>query len=93
MTDLRVWRPFRRSRAPIALAIAVLAGVHAADARAGQTLAVQAEAALYRVFLRDGGTLVSYGEFAHVGDGVVLSIPVGGTESEPGSPSRDDRRG
>ncbi len=83
MTDLRVWRPFRRSRAPIALAIAVLAGVHAADARAGQTLAVQAEAALYRVFLRDGGTLVSYGEFAHVGDGVVLSIPVGGTESSP----------
>jgi hypothetical protein len=32
---------------------------------------------LYRVFLQDGTALVSYGEFARVGDRVVLSIPVG----------------
>ena len=38
---------------------------------------------LYRVFLRDGGMLVSYGEFAHMGDRVVLSIPIGGTNSSP----------
>jgi hypothetical protein len=34
-------------------------------------------APLYRVFLLDGRTLTSYGEFARVGDRVVLSIPLG----------------
>ena len=60
MTDVRIRRPFPRCRALIALPIALLIGVYATDAR-GQTLVTQAEAALYRVFLRDGGTLVSYG--------------------------------
>jgi hypothetical protein len=35
------------------------------------------------VFLRDGSTLVSYGEFARVGDRVVVSLPLGGTEETP----------
>ena len=35
------------------------------------------DAVLYRVFLRDGSALVSYGEFARVADRVVLSIPIG----------------
>jgi hypothetical protein len=35
------------------------------------------EAALYRIFLNDGSTLVSYGEFARVGDRVVVSLPLG----------------
>jgi hypothetical protein len=34
-------------------------------------------ATLFRVFLSDGGTLVSYGEIARVGDRVVFSMPVG----------------
>ena len=34
-------------------------------------------AALYRVFLRDGSTLLSYGEFARVADRVVMSVPLG----------------
>jgi hypothetical protein len=34
-------------------------------------------ATLFRVFLRDGGSLVSYGEIARVGDRVVFSMPVG----------------
>jgi hypothetical protein len=34
-------------------------------------------ATLFRVFLKDGGTLVSYGEIARVGDRVVFSMPVG----------------
>ena len=42
-----------------------------------------AEAGLYRVFLRDGAVLVSYGEFARVGDRVVLSIPVGELTETP----------
>jgi hypothetical protein len=39
-----------------------------------------AEAMLYRIFLRDGSTLVSYGDFARVADRVVFSIPIGGLE-------------
>jgi hypothetical protein len=35
-----------------------------------------AEAALYRIFLTDGSTLVSYGEFARVADRVVVSLPL-----------------
>lgn len=42
-----------------------------------------AEASLYRVFLLDGAVLVSYGEFARVGDRVVLSIPVGELTDAP----------
>ena len=41
------------------------------------------DATLYRVFLRDGSTVVSYGEFARVGDRVVVSLPLGGTEASP----------
>jgi hypothetical protein len=41
------------------------------------------EAALYRVFLRDGTTLLSYGEFARVSDRVVMSVPLGSTLEGP----------
>jgi hypothetical protein len=41
------------------------------------------DATLYRVFLRDGSTIVSYGEFARVGDRIVVSLPLGGTEASP----------
>jgi hypothetical protein len=41
------------------------------------------DATLYRVFLRDGSTLVSYGEFARVGDRVVVSLPLGGDAETP----------
>src|SRR5262245_29580941 len=44
---------------------------------AGAPLAAAADgdATLFRVFLKEGGTLVSYGEVARVGDRVVLSMP------------------
>jgi hypothetical protein len=45
--------------------------------------AAAAESVLYRVFLFDGTTLVSYGEFARVADRVVLSIPLGETTESP----------
>ena len=35
------------------------------------------DALIFRIFLRDGSTLVSYGDFARVADRVVLSIPLG----------------
>ncbi|HJR58424.1 MAG TPA: hypothetical protein VJ813_03460 [Vicinamibacterales bacterium] len=40
-------------------------------------------ALLFRIFLKDGGTLVSYGEFARVGDRVVFSVPLGDALAEP----------
>ena len=49
--------------------------------------AVSAEAApdatLFRLFLKDGSTLVSYGEYARLDDRVVFSMPVGGPADEP----------
>src|SRR5829696_499683 len=56
----------------------VIAGAGTAVEAAGNGAAV-----LYRVFLKDGGVLVSYGEFARVADRVVLSIPIGGTDTAP----------
>jgi hypothetical protein len=41
------------------------------------------DASLFRIFLRDGTTLVSYGEFARVGDRLVVSLPIGGTPEAP----------
>jgi hypothetical protein len=41
------------------------------------------DATLFRIFLRDGSTVVSYGEFARVGDEVVFSMPVGGPVDDP----------
>jgi hypothetical protein len=38
---------------------------------------------LYRVFLRDGSTIVSYGEYARVGDRVVVSLPLGASGETP----------
>jgi hypothetical protein len=45
--------------------------------------AAAAESVLYRLFLNDGTTLVSYGEFSRVGDRVVFSIPVGQAAESP----------
>lgn len=41
------------------------------------------DAVHYRIFLRDGSMLVSYGEFALVADRVVATIPIGGTDADP----------
>jgi hypothetical protein len=39
--------------------------------------AFAAEASLYRIFLRDGAALVSYGEYARVSDRVIFTMPIG----------------
>jgi hypothetical protein len=59
-------------RAILAAAVALL--IHA------QVFA--ADVVLYRIFLKDGSTLVSYGEFARVADRVVFSMPIGSLESQ-----------
>jgi hypothetical protein len=50
---------------------------------ASQGTPAASQAVLFRVFLRDGGVVVSYGDFATVGDRVIASIPIGGTDAEP----------
>lgn len=54
-------------------AVLLLAGGAAAETRA----------VYYRVFLTDGSSLASYGEFARVADRVVFSMPLGGSDSAP----------
>lgn len=49
----------------------------------GRTGLEAADSILYRLFLRDGTSIVSYGEFARVADRVVLSIPVGDPAVSP----------
>ena len=41
------------------------------------------DATLFRLFLKDGGTFVSFGEYTRVDDRVVFSMPVGGPVDEP----------
>ena len=47
------------------------------------TAAAAGEATLFRIFLRDGSSVVSFGEFARLDDQVVFSMPVGGRSDEP----------
>jgi hypothetical protein len=47
-----------------------------------QARAAPEEASLFRVFLKDGSALVSFGEFARVGDRVVFSMPLN-VEADP----------
>jgi len=63
---------------PILLALAVATCVPAF----GAFVRAQ-DAALFRIFLRDGESLVSYGEFARLADKVVFAVPLGDTATAP----------
>ena len=65
-----------RARRIASIAIAALFAASIAPA-AGS------DAVLYRIFLRDGATLISYGEFARVAGRVVFSIPLGDVARTP----------
>ena len=65
---------FRRSGAA-AVALLLAASAAAQPGPAGATL--------FRVFLTDGSTVVSYGEYARVADRIVFSLPIGGTLASP----------
>lgn len=57
-----------------------LSAIAVATAGSGLAGAPQAtDATLFRVFLRDGSTLVSYGEYARVADRVIVTVPLGDT--------------
>ncbi len=61
--------------------VALLAMAVSAAIAAAPPPALAADALLYRIFLQDGSTLVSYGDFARVADRVVFSIPIGGLDT------------
>lgn len=71
---------FSTGRFRRALFVVLMIGGRAASAWA-QPPVPPADVALYRVFLRDGTTLLSYGEYARVSDRVVVSLPLGGSSS------------
>src|SRR5580765_5827934 len=48
---------------------------------AGVRLAAIESVTLFRVFLNDGTAVVSYGEFARVGDRVIFSMPIGAIDA------------
>ncbi|MFL6278641.1 MAG: hypothetical protein ACJ731_00880 [Vicinamibacterales bacterium] len=49
----------------------------------GDNAGYAAESVLYRLFLQDGTSITSYGEFARVAGRVVLSIPIGESSQSP----------
>ena len=63
------------------------------SAQSIQPVAPAPAATLFRVFLKDGTTLVSYGEVARVGDRVVFSMPTSRVERGGGPSSRESPRG
>src|SRR5579862_5907088 len=63
---------------------AIFAGVLVFAAGVAAAQSVPDQATIYRVFLRDGTSIVSYGEFARVADRVVISLPIGGSAAAPG---------
>jgi hypothetical protein len=65
-----------RFRGALFIALTLVSG-------AALTAQTQPDATIFRVFLRDGSTLVSYGEYARVSDRVVVTLPIGGVDSAP----------
>ena len=67
----------RPMRASLRLLVALVLWACAVSAEAAT------DATLFRLFLKDGGTVVSYGEYTRVDDRVVFSMPVGGSADDP----------
>lgn len=61
------------------MVVLVVFGCALGTGRASAGQAVADQATLFRVFLRDGSTLVSYGEYARVADRVIVTLPLGAT--------------
>src|SRR5471030_3334783 len=75
----------RSTLARVLIAVCLLAGPAAGVAAPAMPLRDDA-ATLFRLFFKDGTALVSYGEFARVGDRVVFSMPVGAMDVTGASP-------
>lgn len=64
----------------LALSLFTVTTMAAASSAEGD---IAADATLLRVFLKDGTSLVSYGELARVGDRVVFSMPTAASGADP----------
>ncbi len=84
-----IYSTFRRKRvagtvaAKIATTFYVFLSAVVAIALTFGTSAHAADSVLYRLFLQDGTSIISYGEFARVAGRVVLSIPLGDPSQSP----------
>jgi hypothetical protein len=65
------------TRFPTLAALAVVVPLLSAAAAAA------ADATLFRIYLADGTTMVSFGEYARVNDQVIFSMPAGGSADQP----------
>jgi hypothetical protein len=74
-----------RSAGVLVLCPAIAVGSVSSIAAAGDEAVVPAatDAPLFRIFLKDGTSLVSYGELARVEDRVVFSMPTSAVASNP----------
>jgi hypothetical protein len=73
----------REQRWAVLLVFVLLVAAPAAAAPASKTATASApDTTLFRIFLHDGTPLVSYGEFARVGDRVIFSMPGDGDASK-----------
>ncbi len=74
-----------RSAGVLVLCLAIAVGSVSSIAAAGDEAVVPAatDAPLFRIFLKDGTSLVSYGELARVEDRVVFSMPTSAVASNP----------
>lgn len=81
---MKNWRDVRRhSRLDTRVDARALAIAAMFVGLCGAQRAEAADATLLRVFLADGTAVVSYGEYARVGDRVVFSMPLGGEPDAP----------
>jgi hypothetical protein len=82
MSVIRRMTSARRLLVACVTALCLTAGLATAVLAAAESV-VPGDVILLRVFLKDGSTVVSYGEYARVGDDVVLSMPLGKDVSRP----------
>ena len=69
--------PAIRTLLPVIVSVWLAAWAVTATAHAA------ADAAIFRIFLKDGTSVTSFGEYSRSGDRVIYSMPVGGTPDEP----------
>jgi len=77
--DMPAGRRYFVTSVTVLCVVATLAGTTIA----AQPRAPQGDVLLYRLFLKDGSFIVSYGEYAKVGQEVVLSMPLGSDVATP----------
>ena len=61
----------------VVVCLAAAGAAFAADVAQTDLVSAPSPVSLFRIFLRDGSSAVSYGEYARLDDEVVFSMPLG----------------